>query len=150
MVGGVVADAGDDVFEVGKDIEVMAFGRLGDRKYHRGGSAPVVASEEEPVLTAQGKESHPLFSGVIINRKITVLGINHQCLPTVEGIIDGLSNRALRQSLLQGDSVEPVFEIIQYGNRSFLSHIFLLLSGELFDFSLHSVEQLNPGQGGMA
>ena len=77
LVGGVVADAGDDVFEVGENIEVMAFGGLGDRKNDRCGSAPIIASEEEPVFSAQGKGAHPLFGDIIINRKITVLGINH-------------------------------------------------------------------------
>jgi len=55
----------------------MAFGGLGDRKNDRCGSAPIIASEEEPVFSAQGKGAHPLFGDIIINRKITVLGINH-------------------------------------------------------------------------
>ena len=66
LVGGVVADAGDYVFQVGVGIEALAFGGLGDCKQHRRGSAAVSHAEIAALLKAA--ETRPLNEALTIRR----------------------------------------------------------------------------------
>lgn len=74
----MVADASQDVPEIGLRIKAVELGRLDQCVDDGGAFAAGVGAGEEPVLAADGERPDRAFGGVVVDLQIAMIGIDGQ------------------------------------------------------------------------
>jgi hypothetical protein len=74
-VDGMVADAGQNIPEIGLRIKAVELGRLDQGVDDGGAFAAAVGAGEEPVLAADGERPDRTFGGIVVDLQIAAVGI---------------------------------------------------------------------------
>ena len=82
-VDGMIGDAGEDVSEPGKWIDLDALTGSCEATQHRGRSAALISAEEHPVVAADGYTADGALGGVVVNLQIPVFRVACQGSPVL-------------------------------------------------------------------
>ena len=97
LVIGQMWEAGEDVAQVRVRIDVSAATTFDDGEDDRAGLAGTRFADEEPVFLSDGGGSNGVFHEVIVYFDASVSQVNFERTPLAQGVIDSLTEQALRQ-----------------------------------------------------
>lgn len=106
-------DSYENVAQIGERVDAVAFAGRDQREQDGGAMASVFASNEEPVLAADGDAAQCAFGGVVIRLQRTVFNVARQRRPLSQTIVHGLAQRAFRQRV-QTPRFQPFVDAIKY------------------------------------
>ena len=98
-IDGMGGNAAEDIFEPSEWINSSTLAGSDKAAQHGSRSTADIAAEKQPVATTYCDPADALFSPVIVDLEVTLVGVATQCHPVFKCIAHGPARRTLRQNL---------------------------------------------------
>ena len=96
-IGGAGGELIEHVAEVRPRVEAVPRRAGADAQQHGGGLQPAVAADVQPVGSADGQGTDGPLGGPVVDREPRVVEVTNERSPLIPGILDGLTEQALRR-----------------------------------------------------
>ncbi len=96
----MIGDSCQDMGQVSTRIDTVEFAASDQRIHRCGPLAPAIGACEEEILSTQAHTTQRVFRDVVIYFDGTIVAVQHERIPLVQGVVDGLGRiRLCRQRL---------------------------------------------------